>query len=528
MMGEKLPAPRLIGKAAHKTVKEVLEILKNNPNKGMIADFGPGNNECKDMVAVYGMAGVGKTAIMMNVYNQLLETQPSLFDKVIWVSGPRDLLYRDEYHRKLQENVAHAINVHLPNGKDSTKRDKLLYKALNRLGNYLLFLDDISMPLYWPRYNRIVVTTRSYEVVDYLAYLYKLKVELLSEKEARELLVNKTGIELTPRMNDIVEEVVKECAFLPLTIVTVAEDLKGKEEIFWREALRNLRSTTNRIMATQGTLYKSLKYQWDIAYDEFLKNRILFCLLYPKDWIILAKELTDYWFMLGMLDEYERLDVQARYRIFHNHPFLSEYLEVDFDDCLEWGAGIKMHPLHREFVLLTADQRIMSKCGLQLKELPDAPAWERWLTHASFMCNNIQSIAVSPRCFSLTTLFLNKNPNLCSIANAFFFCMPSLQILDLRDNGRLESLPDSVSNLEHLRALRLSRCLNLRNVPTVARLKQLEMLELDETAIEKLPQGIDLLSKLRVLKIHSLRLTEPLPSQLLSSLLSQPQLELQI
>lgn len=209
--------------------------------------------------------------------------------------------------------------------------------------------------------------------------------------------MNKTGIELTPRMNDIVEEVVKECAFLPLTIVTIAEDLKGKEEITWREALQNLRHTTNRMMGTQGTLYKSLKYQWDLPGAEFLRDRILFCLLYPKHWIILRKELIDYWFMLGMFQEYESFDVKARNRIFHNHPFLSEYLEVDFDNCIEWGAGIKMHPLHREFLLLTAGERIMSKCGLQLKELPDAPEWGIWLEHASFMCNNIQSISVSPR-----------------------------------------------------------------------------------------------------------------------------------
>lgn len=105
MMGEKLAAPTLVGKAAHKIVKEVLDTLKEQYNVGL-----------------YGMAGVGKTAIMMNVYNQLLETQSSLFDKLIWVSGPSDLLDRDEYNRELQENIARAIKIHLPNWWSTASR----------------------------------------------------------------------------------------------------------------------------------------------------------------------------------------------------------------------------------------------------------------------------------------------------------------------------------------------------------------------------------------------------------------------
>ncbi|PHT35365.1 hypothetical protein T459_35691 [Capsicum annuum] len=60
-------------------------------------------------------------------------------------------------------------------------------------------------------------------------------------------------------------------------------------------------------------------------------------------------------------------------------------------------------------------------------------------------------------------------------------------------------LPSCISNLESLRALSLRRCEQVKSVPPLGKLKNLRVLDVFDTVIEEVPQGMENLVKLKFL-----------------------------
>ncbi|GKV11235.1 hypothetical protein SLEP1_g22505 [Rubroshorea leprosula] len=79
--------------------------------------------------------------------------------------------------------------------------------------------------------------------------------------------------------------------------------------------------------------------------------------------------------------------------------------------------------------------------------------------------------------------------------------MSRLKILDL-SNTDIEVLPNSISNLENLTALRLSSCYSLKYLPSLAKPKALKKLDLHQTGIEVAPQGVEMLICLEYLDLY--------------------------
>ncbi|RWR95544.1 disease resistance-like protein [Cinnamomum micranthum f. kanehirae] len=86
---------------------------------------------------VCGIGGVGKTAIMKHVYNQLIED--SVFDSVIWVTVSRDSTLEE-----LQNNILKCLGISLPMHVDEMRRLMVVYSALKRRKKFVLILDDMD------------------------------------------------------------------------------------------------------------------------------------------------------------------------------------------------------------------------------------------------------------------------------------------------------------------------------------------------------------------------------------------------
>uniref|UniRef100_A0A6N2KCH2 Uncharacterized protein n=1 Tax=Salix viminalis TaxID=40686 RepID=A0A6N2KCH2_SALVM len=91
------------------------------------------------------------------------------------------------------------------------------------------------------------------------------------------------------------------------------------------------------------------------------------------------------------------------------------------------------------------------------------------------MHNQIEEIhsGHSPRCPNLSTLFLHDNRQLGFIADSFFKQLHGLKVLDL-SRTNIDSLPDSVSDLEGLTSLLLKGCRRLSSVPSLKKLRALK------------------------------------------------------
>jgi disease resistance protein RPS2 len=331
----------------------------------------------------------------------------------------------------------------------------------------------------------------------------KIKVKTVFEREAWTLFMEKLGrrIAFSPEVEAIAKAVARECAGLPLGIITVARSLRGVDDLpEWRNTLKKLRESEFR----DKEVFKLLRFSYDRLGDLALQQCLLYCALFPEDYMIEREELIGYLIDEGIIKgKRRREDAFDEGHTMLNrleNVCLLESARVNYDD----NRRVKMHDLIRDMAIqiLLENSQYMVKAGAQLKELPDAEEWTENLTRVSLMQNEIEEIpsSHSPMCPNLSTLFLCYNRGLRFVADSFFKQLHGLMVLDLSRTG-IKNLPDSVSDLVSLIALLLKECEKLRHVPSLKKLRALKRLDLSWTTLEKMPQGMECLTNLRYLRM---------------------------
>ncbi|PPD70892.1 hypothetical protein GOBAR_DD32233 [Gossypium barbadense] len=184
------------------------------------------------------------------------------------------------------------------------------------------------------------------------------------------------------------------------------------------------------------------------------------------------------------------------------------------------SEGLAMDGPMRDMVLSITrmNPRYMIQAGLQLEELPKEEQWSPDIEKVSLMFNSISEISIDvlpTKCQLLTTLLLQHNP-IKKISISFFTNMPCLSVLNLSFT-KIESLPNSISELKNLTTLLLRGCYQLRDLPCLSVLQELKKLDLSGTKIEEVPEGMDMLIKLRYLDLQVFTLKE-IPAGLLPKL----------
>ncbi|KAH7564937.1 hypothetical protein JRO89_XS09G0079000 [Xanthoceras sorbifolium] len=206
------------------------------------------DNETKN-IGIFGIGRVGKTTIVTHINNRLIEEKK--FPHVIWVTVSQtfDLV-------KVQNGIANALKQSL-SGIENQKiwAGKLL--SMLRETKFVLILDDMweairlkEVGIHEPtKENRckLVITTRSLDVCHSMN-CKTVDMKLLSEKKALELFFEKARLNVSkvPNLKETVELIVKQCARLPPTIVTIASSLMGEEDIQRLVEEMDLQATENR------------------------------------------------------------------------------------------------------------------------------------------------------------------------------------------------------------------------------------------------------------------------------------------
>ncbi|KAK1581445.1 hypothetical protein Q3G72_006085 [Acer saccharum] len=494
-----LPAPELVGEV---DVKE------------KIREYLMGDSVCK--IGVCGMGGIGKTTIMKHIHNELLKEDK--FDKVIWVTVSQefDVL-------KLQEQIATELNEDLSRYKDKLNRAKMLSKILESRKRYVLILDDV-----WKIFSledvgipeptrsigcKLVVTTRSIELAKSMGCAV-IEVVPLTEREALNLFLKHVEVDVcnVPNLKSTLEEVVKQCAGLPLAITVIASCMRGQHDVrMWKNALTKLRKNIGSIERMEREVFGPLKFSYDGLPNTKMKQCFLYCALYPKDFEISNEELIEYWIVEGLIEE-----MDTREKMYDEGISILKSFE---NNCLlesvKSGRCVKMHDLVRDLALhitSTESPRYLVKAGMQLEELPNEHEWKEDVEKVSLMENRIKEISLDeiiPKCKALKTLLLqNHSYSLERIHESFFTLMTGLTILDLSGNWNVKALPNSVSELENLKALLLHNCSSLEYVPSLSKIRGLKKLDLGFTNIKEVPHGMEMLVHLRYLNLNSRSLRE--------------------
>ncbi|KAJ0007895.1 hypothetical protein Pint_30413 [Pistacia integerrima] len=468
--GVVLPTTILVGETtAEKNMNQIWELLM-------------GDEVMK--IGVCGMGGIGKTTVITHINNKLLK-ETNKFEKVIWVtvSQPLDLM-------KLQDDIWEAF-----------------------------MLEEVGIPE--PTKDsgcKLVITTRSQDVCRSMGCKI-VKMRCLSDDEALTLFIDKVEVNIfeVPTLKDIVKLVVEQCACLPLAIVTVSGCMRGEYDICeWRNALEELSESIQSVKGMETNVPRQLQFSYDRLKSKNVQHCFLYCALYPEDFKIPKEELIDYWIAEGLVDE--RASMQATYD--GGYSILNRLVNNCLLETADDGRCVKMHDLIREMALYITSMSplFMVKAGEKLRELPREQEWKENLEKASLMMNDISEIPpnMSPDCPALSTLLLRENAFYKSIPESFFVRMQGLTILEL-SYTRIEKLPDSISHLTNLTTLLLQYCQNLKHVPCLAKLACLRNLNLEGTRIIEVPEGMEMLQKLRYLNLFS-RYLQKLPSGMLSKL----------
>ncbi|KMT13044.1 hypothetical protein BVRB_4g087580 [Beta vulgaris subsp. vulgaris] len=473
------------------------------------------------IIGVYGMGGVGKTTLLMKIHDELL-TNSDLYGRVYWVTVSQNWSVH-----KLQGDIAKVLGLGSLEEDDKRKRAAILHKKIVANGLTVLILDDM-----WKQFSendvgnplegsscKTILTTRSLEVCRRMGCKdFVIKAEILHEVEAWELFVDNLGHydTLTMEAKEIARDVAKECGGLPLAITTMACCMRDIVDIHeWKNALKDLKDVRGQVDMEDDVL-RVLQYSYDRLNDKLVQNCFLSCILYPEDKKIKRTTLIDLWINEGLLDEMESMEEQVNkgYSVLNklaNWCLLESTFDLDEEEC------VKMHDLIRDMAIMITKEspRFMAKSGLMFRDVPKDEQWSKDLKKVSLSHNDIEDIpcGMTPVTPHLTVLLFCHNYHLSKIPESFFMHMRSLTVLDL-SHTNIESLPESVSNLENLRALLLEGCEALSKIPDsfFMHIRSLTVLDLSYTKIESLPESVSNLENLRALLLQECGALKDLPS----------------
>ncbi|GLT31960.1 hypothetical protein SLA2020_066580 [Shorea laevis] len=507
---ERAPAPGLIFPTENmegSTKDEIWECLMGN-------EVG--------MIGVRGIGGVGKTTIMQHINNDLV--REGRFQKVIWVVVSYPLIVSE-----LQTKIVDAMGKTLQE-KEEMRRAAKLMEIMGK-ESFVLILDDV-----WEEFSlkevgipeatvqngsKLVITSRSAKVCNNLRCKI-VEVRPLSPNESLNLFLDKVGRDVlkVEGLEEILNSVVEECGGLPLSIVVIAGSMRGEYDISeWRTTLDELQQCVKSMEGTEDKIFMRLRWIYDRLRSPKIQQCFLYCSLFREDYEFSRKRLIEAWIDEGLINE-----SGSRQKAYDKGHHILNRLERNYllEKTVKYQVWFKMHDVVRDMAIksIGPEVRYMVKAGMKLTKVPNEHDWATDLNKVSLMANYISEIPVgfNPKCPLLSTLILADNPNLSEIPSSFFEGMVRLKVLELYDTG-IETLPDSISNLVNLSALRLRCCETLKYLPSLAKLRALKKLDLWMAGIEVVPQGMEMLESLEYLDFYCQNLKE-IPTGILPSLSS--------
>ncbi|XP_027166647.1 disease resistance protein At4g27190-like [Coffea eugenioides] len=486
-----------IPKSMSETVEELLKCL--------------GDKEVR-RIGIWGMAGVGKTRILMHLNDKAY--QLGKLNPIIWVKVQKegavkniqsDILARlklEDQHMDRTAHVAHKISM-----------------ALEKL-DYLLLLDqcpgDIDLNevgIHHKHKGKVIVASRDKPDCAAMDIHRVFKVSKLSDGDAEELFKETVGdIADHPHFKGIKEQILKQLGGLPLAIKTIARSLKDQPEAIWHNTLRELQSPKNF-----GDQFEELFKAFDFSYknlpgDDFRKC-LLYGALFAPDYQIDKDYLTECWISEQFIPatELNGADTNVQQlRLFRDrgHKILQELTKAClFEWCSRSNFLTMPTPFRKIALTFTYPQEEGSSSSSLLvrgeEKLFNPPEKEHWIgaKRISLMCNGFKSLPECPECPTTTTLLLQRNEELDTIDDSFFASMVQLRVLDLH-HTKIESLPSSITKLVKLKSLYLNECRHLVSLSEdLGKLANLEILDIRDTGLQSLPTEVALLVKLRCLRV---------------------------
>ncbi|KAL9993114.1 putative AAA+ ATPase domain, P-loop containing nucleoside triphosphate hydrolase [Helianthus debilis subsp. tardiflorus] len=470
-----------------------------------------------NIIGVYGMGGIGKTTFVEEVAKQAYARQ--LFDEMVMV-----VVSHKPNLRKLQGDLAEMLELNLKE-EGEVLRTVRLRERLNQVKRILIILDDLWTPIDLrtigiPQGNlhkgcKIILTSRSLDVCNAMSTQRNFHMDVLSEVESWNLFKKMAGDTVeSPDLNPIATKVAKRCSGLPLAIVTVARALRHRSKYAWRDALRQLRSST--VKGVYASVFASLELSFNFLKDEETKACFLLCSLFKEDLDISIEFLVRYGIGLRLFQDVHTLE-EARDRvhtIVENLKACCLLLDSDVEDCF------RMHDVTRDFLLSVACRGLyifLEKMTPEYLESSNENKLGNYYA-ISMVLNNLDEFPIGIDCPKLQLWRLEGSTGLVEFSGNknYFDGMKELKVV-IMHHISIPFIPSSFLTVRKLVTLCLEHC-KLGDLSHIKELKHLEILSLVHSDIEKLPKEIRELSRLRLLDLSDCKNLTVIPFGVFSNL----------
>ncbi|GFZ04799.1 hypothetical protein Acr_17g0003710 [Actinidia rufa] len=470
-------------------------------------------------IGIHGIGGVGKTTLASHIYNRLVRDDEKFGYRPYWVT-----VSQESSIGKLQNDIAKNLELDFSNEGDERKRAAILSQSL-KSEKCVLILDDV-----WEKI-----------ALDKVGIPDKVN----GHKTCKLILTTRSGdqTELSPEVRDIAMHVAAKCAGLPLAIITMAGSMREVNDIQeWRNVLKTLEELTMEQEDMENEVYPILEFSYSRLKDMKLKLCFLYCALYPEDEEIYRDELIRSFISEGLIDEGKPW--QAKFD--EGHSMLNTLERKDIPAECEWTEDLDMvfldgycieeiphgrSPRCPRLSTLLLNENCLRKIAasffehmheLHVLDLSENSYLEK-LPNSISDLENLTTLKLQG-CMSLTYVPpLGKLRALQELDLSFTHIkevpegvdrLHALHVLDLSMNQDLEKLPNSISDLENLTALKLRGCRRLTYVPPLGKLRALQELNLRFTHIKEVPEGVDRLHALHVLDLSENSYLEKLPNSI--------------
>lgn len=458
------------------------------------------NNEV-DIIGVFGIGGIGKTTLMMEVAKQAKREQ--IFDEVVMTTVSHNL-----HMEKLQTEIAEQLGLKL----DETSLFVRALRLATRLKlekKVLIILDDV-----WERIElvqvgiphgaehcgcKIVVTTRSEDVCNEMDCKSSINVKVLNADDSWKLFKRFAGnIVDSPTLHTVAKKVAQEAGGLPIVLVTLGRALRNKEPLRWSEALKALRTSKHEeIKGMNEKVFSCIKLSFDYIQSEEAKFCFLYCSVFPEDYDISAENLVMYLVGEGFFANLETLD-ERRNRV---HAIIDSLKASCLLLCSEIEGYVKMHDVVRDVAIAIASSDsygFMIKAGLELRYFPQVEN-SKSVRRFSLIKSKVYKYPDRMEFPELRALLMQCGQFVVNIPNDFFTGLKALKVLDLKGHSGI--LPTSIKCLTNLRTL----CIHggsLKQASILGELANLEILSLKQSSLDVFPVEIRRLTNLRVLDLR--------------------------
>lgn len=464
------------------------------------------------VVSVVGMGGLGKTTLVKKVYDEVALKKN--FQSHAWVTVSQSFkieeLLKDLIHQLLDE-----IKQPVPQEVNSMNSNqlKVVIKQFLRQRRYILVFDDIWSVEAWDCIkfalsnnvcgSRVIITTRLIDVASYSSrqtdgYVYEMKP--LSAEESWSLFCQKTfwGSLCPPHLKELSMSILKRCAGLPLAIVAIGGVLATKsvtridDWVMLNQSLGAELEGNDRLESMK--LILSLSFS-DLPY--YLKYCFLHLSIYPEDYVIEKNKLIRIWVAEGFVKEKEGRTMEEVAEGYLNELVNRNLIRVvRYNDDGSFKSGC-LHDFLREMLLLKSrDQNFV------ITTTGQHTIWPNKVRHLSIhgKLSNLQLKSCGSHLLSLLAFDMEDTQFMLNLLVVLNNCR-MLKVLDLT-GVPLETIPETVFSLFHLRYLGL-RSTKVNFIPrSIAKLQKLETLDLKNTYVTELPCEILDLQHLRHLLVY--------------------------